>query len=282
LGSKQFSPQPEAHLLRLPKEIRDIIYSFVYPDLTTDELFEDIHHNINLRLSLPQTCKQLHLEIHDRAFCNGTYLLSSKTKRSPNRKPRSPLVDDLAANITTDRSTLLLKRISLQLTLNQLPQSLDFSLPTSLFHPIEAILQLCVCDCTFQRRTLFWVSKFRSIILGLLNHVPTLTKISVFHCHVVRLSLEEMWDAIQFPDLVTTMFEGEARYGGPWSCQLARACGTTEGLGSTCSDRYVLRETDSSGEIVRSVELGFWDSWSGYALLCVKYRRDRYGIPCLE
>lgn len=98
----------------------------------------------------------------------------------------------------------------------------------------------------------------------------------------MRLSLEEMWDAIQFPDVVMTMFGGEARYGGPWSCQVAGACRTAEGQGSTCSDRYVLRETDSNGEIVRNVELGFWDAWTGYGLPCVRYRRDRYGIPCLE
>lgn len=106
-----------------------------------------------------------------------------------------------------------------------------------------------------------------------------------------------MWDAVQFPDVVTTMFEGEARYGGPWSCTFAKSSsGTTwgddeergEGVGIGDDDerqgveRYVLKETASTGDVVRIVALGFWDSWEGYNLPCVRYKRDKYGIPCCD
>jgi len=276
-----FSPNPAAHLLRLPKELRDIIYDFVYPELTTDELFEDIHQNTDLHLALPQSCKQLFSETQHLAYSNGTLLVcgydtaGAMAWNVPPVKLRRQLVrPPLRAQASS------IKRVSIQLSISSLPQTLRFARPPGVA-PTEAIMQLCVCKCDFQRRTMWWAGKFRAIIIALLQALPSLVKLSVFHCYVARLSLSEMWDAVQFPDVVATMFEGEARYGGPWSCQVDSRCRTAEGRGSICSGRYELRETDSNGDVVRRVELGFWDSWAGYSKLCVRIRRDRYGIPYL-
>jgi len=276
-----FSPNPAAHLLRLPKELRDIIYDLVYPKLTTDELFEDIHQNIDLRLALPQSCKQLFSETQHLAYSNGTLLIRGYDTGGaapwdvPPVRPRRQLV---RPPIRAQASSI--KRVSIQLSIPSLPQSLRFA-PARGVAPVEAVMQLCVCKCDFQRRTMWWAGRFRAIVIALLQALPSLAKLSVFHCHVARLSLSEMWDAVQFPDVVATMFEPEARYGGPWSCQVDSQCPAAEGRGSGCSGYYELRETDSNGDVVRRVELGFWDSWVGYSEPCVRFRRDRYGIPYL-
>jgi len=281
---KPFSPNPNAHLLRLPKELRDIIYDLVYPKLTTDELFEDIHNHIHLRLALPQSCKQLYSETRHLAYSNGTLLVcgydvasslgAMAWTRPPVRLRRVLELPPFHEHIAS------IKRVGIQLSISNLHPDLGFG-PTIGLAPTEAIIQLCVCKCDFQRRTMWWVAKFRTIIISLLQALSSLTKLSVFHCHVARLSLSEMWDAIQFPDVVATMFEGEARYGGPWSCRVAASRPTAEGQGPTCSNRYELRETDSNGDVVRTIELGFWDSWTRYSKPCVRFRRDQYGIPYL-
>jgi hypothetical protein len=255
---------PQASLLGLPPELRDLIYDYCLPPSTAKHAI--LSPTLPLfGASLRRTCRQLYHETRRLSWARGALLIRDATDgdvtcTSINTKPAAQISRVLLQAKLPDRS---LGESMMSVHINQRSKSI---LATHL-RPREFIVQLCTCSLKDKHLGpyLMTMISVRYAVMALVNEWTSIEKVTFFYCddsaptpNILTPGLD--W---RFPSTWRASFGQDARYYGPWD--VAKKDESLEGEEGV----WVLKHYHGrNGEVTRSADVDFFNVADVYGVKC--------------
>jgi hypothetical protein len=258
---------PQASLLGLPRELRDIIYDYCLPASTVKHALKSQSLPL-FGASLRRTCRQLYHETRSLSWTRGALLIRDISE------------GDVPYTSIKTKPTTQISRVVLQARLPdrfigesmmsvRIGQRVGSLLATHLT-PRDFIIQACTCSLKDAMlgpylRTMISV---RYAVMALVNEWRSIQKVTFFYCddsapapspliHVPSLD----W---QFPSTWRGSFGPDARYYGPWNVEKKdESLDGEEGV--WCLKHYDGR----TGHVTRTTDVDFFNVAEVYGVRCV-------------
>jgi hypothetical protein len=255
---------PQASLLGLPRELRDIIYEYCLPTST-------IKHSLQspclplFGAGLRRTCRQLYHETRDLSWTRGALLL------------RNPSRGDIIYTSIRSKPTYQISRVVLQAKLPDpsIAQSMMAvrilekagSWLAASLTPGDIIIQICTCKLKNMKLGIYLrtMVDLQYAVTELVRAWPSIERVAFFYCHdsdpasnTDGFPSGPDW---RFPSTWRSAFGPDARYFGPWNPEKEEGLDGEEGA-------WRLKYYDGRGRVTRTTGLDFFNVADVYGARC--------------